>query len=102
MYLTISLIANGLFTFLAIFGWQVMKELARESAQHRYLSAKMESDNTNLRVALSLLKQGGQVIPTTYDQKTISLIKLAVNNPNENERHAAAYKACLYIHKTLK
>lgn len=39
--------------------------------------------------------------PQPFDSKTMSLISLAVNNPNENEARSAAMQVCKRLKKTL-
>jgi len=55
-------------------------------------------------MAMDVLKalEKAKLAPAQFDQQTVSLIKLAVGNTNENEARTAAVQVCKRIYKQIK
>jgi hypothetical protein len=92
---------------IILFFWAVISTRNNISLISQNVLLKARIDDLILRgkLAAELMKESTSLLSKkpahSFDQRTVSLIRLAARSSNENEARAAAVQACKRIDKTL-
>jgi len=99
----VSIILNIIFVIVIALLWRGVSDLSKMYSRtleevRRLRKPKQNSDFAELERLMKLtIKPAAHI----FDDKTKSLLNLAIKNSNENESRVAAVEACKRIHKKL-
>lgn len=87
-----------------IWAWKATTHAMEVVVENERLKRRVQDLQLAGTMAMDVLKalEKAKPAPAQFDQQTISLIKLAVGNTNENEARTAAVQVCKRIYKQIK